>query len=190
MDFMEGLLTRRSVRKYDTSKKISKETIREIIKAAQYSPTAHNKQPWEFLVIDDREFLTNLRHIQRWTSFAKDADCVIIVCGDTEKSFSRSKEDESWSFFDVDCAIATQSLLLAAWSKGIGTCYCGAAPMQKVVDSLKEHLNLPENIRPFAIVTMGYPAETPKQPEDRYKPEKIHWGNWENTDMPVNTAAE
>ena len=75
MDFMEGLLTRRSVRKYDTSKKISKETIREIIKAAQYSPTAHNKQPWEFLVIDDREFLTNLRHIQRWTSFAKDADC-------------------------------------------------------------------------------------------------------------------
>lgn len=124
-------------------------------------------------MIDDREFLTNLRHIQRWTSFAKDADCVIIVCGDTEKSFSRSKEDESWSFIDVDCAIATQSLLLAAWSKGIGTCYCGAAPMQKVVDSLKEHLNLPENIRPFAIVTMGYPAETPKQPEGRYKPEKF-----------------
>ena len=172
MDFMEGLLTRRSVRKYDTSKKISKETIREIIKAAQYSPTAHNKQPWEFLVIDDREFLTNLRHIQRWTSF------------------SRSKEDESVSFMDFDCAIATQSLLLAAWSKGIGTCYCGAAPMQKVVDSLKEHLNLPENIRPFAIVTMGYPAETPKQPEGRYKPEKIHWGRWENTDAPVETAAE
>ena len=161
MELMEGLLTRRSVRQYDTSKKISKETIREIIKAAQYSPTAHNKQPWEFLVIDDREFLTNLRHIQRWTSFAKDADCVIIVCGDVEKSFSRNKEDEKWSFIDVDCAIATQSLMLAAWSKGIGTCYCGAAPMQRVVDSLKEHLNLPENIRPFAIVTMGYPLDQP-----------------------------
>ena len=50
--------------------------------------------------------------------------------------------------------------------------------------------NLPENIRPFAIVTMGYPAETPKQPEGRYKPEKIHWGCWENTDAPVETAAE
>ena len=45
-------------------------------------------------------------------------------------------------------------------------------------------------IRPFAIVTMGYPAETPKQPEGRYKPEKIHWGCWENTDAPVETAAE
>ena len=88
MDFMEGLLTRRSVRQYDTSKKISKETIREIIKAAQYSPTAHNKQPWEFLVIEDKEFLANLRHIQRWTSFAKDASCVVIVCGDIDKKFT------------------------------------------------------------------------------------------------------
>lgn len=190
MDFMEGLLTRRSVRQYDTSKKISKETIREIIKAAQYSPTAHNKQPWEFLVIEDKEFLANLRHIQRWTSFAKDASCVVIVCGDIDKSFSRHKEDETWTFIDVDCAIATQSLLLAAWAKGIGTCYCGAAPMQKVVDALKEHLNLPDNIRPFAIVPMGYPLEEPKQPDDRYKPEKIHWENWENTDAPSETAAE
>ena len=135
MELMEGLLTRRSVRQYDTSKKISKETIKEIIKAAQYSPTAHNKQPWEFLVIDDKEFLANLRHIQRWTSFAKDADCVVIVCGDIEKSFSRDKDNEKWSFIDVDCAIATQSMMLAAWAKGIGTCYCGAAPMQTVVVS-------------------------------------------------------
>lgn len=178
MELMEGLLTRRSVRQYDTSKKITKETLKEIIKAAQFSPTAHNKQPWEFLVIDDKEFLANLRHLQRWTSFAKDADCVIIVCGDTDRSFSRSKEDETWSFIDVDCAIATQSLMLAAWAKGIGSCYCGAAPMQRVVDALSEYLNLPANIRPFAIVPLGYPMEAPKQPDDRYDEGKIHWGKW------------
>lgn len=178
MELMEGLLTRRSVRQYDTSKKISKEILKEIIKAAQFSPTAHNKQPWEFLVIDDKEFLANLRHLQRWTSFAKDADCVIIVCGDTDRSFNRSKEDETWSFIDVDCAIATQSLMLAAWAKGIGSCYCGAAPMQRVVDALSEHLNLPANIRPFAIVPLGYPMEAPKQPDDRYDEGKIHWGKW------------
>ena len=177
MDLMEGLLTRRSVRKYQ-DKPIDKDTIREIIKAAQYSPTAHNRQPWEFLVVDDREILANLRHIQRWTSFAKDAACVVFVCGDIDKSFNRNKDDEKWSCIDVDCAIATENLMLAAWAKGIGSCYCGAAPMQKVVDALKEHLNLPDNIRPFAIVPMGYPAETPKQPEDRYNPDKIHWGKW------------
>lgn len=177
MELMEGLLTRRSVRKYQ-DKPIARETIEEIIKAAQFAPTAHNRQPWEFLVIDDREFLADLRHIQRWTSFAKDAACVVIVCGDIDKSFNRNKEDEKWSFIDVDCAIATENLMLAAWARGIGTCYCGAAPMQRVVDALKERLNLPDNIRPFAIVPMGYPAETPKQPEERYHPEKIHWGKW------------
>lgn len=177
MDLMEGLLTRRSIRKYQ-DKPIDKNTLEEIIKAAQYSPTAHNRQPWEFLVVDDKEVLANLRHIQRWTSFAKDAACVIFVCGDVDRSFNRDKEDEKWSFIDVDCAIATENLMLAAWSKGIGTCYCGAAPMQKVVDTLKDYLKLPENIRPFAIVPMGYPAEDPKQPEDRYNPDKIHWGKW------------
>ena len=177
MEMMEGLMTRRSVRKY-TDQKIDKATLTEIIRAAQYAPTAHNRQPWEFLVVDDREVLANLRHIQRWTSFAKDAACVVFVLGDVSQSFNRDKENEKWSFVDVDCAIATENLMLAAWAKGIGTCYCGAAPMQKVVDALKERLHLPDNIRPFAIVPMGYPAETPKQPEDRYHPEKIHWGKW------------
>lgn len=177
MDMMEGLMTRRSVRKY-TDQKIDKETITEILTAAQYAPTAHNKQPWEFLVVDDKEVLAHLRSIQRWTSFAKDAACVIFVCGDENQSFSRHKENETWSFVDVDCALATENLLLAAHAKGLGCCYCGAAPMQKVVEDLKEYLNLPENIRPFAIVTMGYPAETPKQPEGRFKEEKIHWGKY------------
>ena len=177
MELMEGLLTRRSIRKYQP-RPIAPEILQEIIKAAQYSPTAHNRQPWEFLVIDDRKVLAELRHIQRWTSFAKDAACVVLVCGDIEKSFSRDKEGEKWSFIDVDCAIATENLMLAAWAKGIGSCYCGAAPMQKVVDALKSTFNLPENIRPFAIVPLGYPAETPKQPDDRCHPEKIHWGKW------------
>ncbi|MBE6452784.1 MAG: nitroreductase family protein [Alphaproteobacteria bacterium] len=174
MELMEGILTRRSVRQYQ-DKKIDKETIKKIIRAAQYSPTAHNRQPWEFLVIEDKKFMEELRHIQRWTSFAKDASCVIIVCGDTDKSFSRDKDDEKWSFIDVDCAIATQSLMLAAWAEGIGTCYCGAAPMQKVVDALSKKLNLSPNIRPFAIVPMGYPLDAPKQPDNRYDETKIHW---------------
>lgn len=97
MEMMEGLMTRRSVRKY-TDQKIDKATLTEIIRAAQYAPTAHNRQPWEFLVVDDREVLANLRHIQRWTSFAKDAACVVFVLGDVSQSFNRDKENEKWSF--------------------------------------------------------------------------------------------
>lgn len=161
MEMMEGLMTRRSVRKY-TDQKIDKATLTEIIRAAQYAPTAHNRQPWEFLVVDDREVLANLRHIQRWTSFAKDAACVVFVLGDVSQSFNRDKENEKWSFVDVDCAIATENLMLAAWAKGIGTCYCGAAPMQRVVDDLKEYLKLPGQHPPVCHCDDGLSGRNPE----------------------------
>lgn len=178
MDLIEGILTRRSVRQFDTSKNISKADLEEVIRAAQYAPSAHNKQPWEFLVITDKEQMTALRKVQPWTSFAKDAAAVVLVCGNTEVSFSRHKEDESWTYADIDCALATENLMLAAHAKGIGSCFCGAAPMPKVIEGLQEMFTLPDNIRPLAIVVMGYPLEEPKQPAERYVPAKVHWDKW------------
>lgn len=178
MEMIEGILTRRSVRQFDTTKTISRTDLEEIIKAAQYAPSAHNKQPWEFLVVTDKEKMTALRKVQPWTSFAKDAAAVVLVCGDTDVSFSRNKETETWNYADIDCALATENLMLAAHAKGIGSCFCGAAPMPLVIDGLREAFALPENIRPLSIVVLGYPADEPKQPENRFKPEKIHWGNW------------
>lgn len=178
MDLSEGLLTRRSVRQFDVTKEISKVDLLEIIKAAQYAPSAHNKQPWEFLVITDKEKMSQLRHVQPWTSFAKDASAVVLVCGNTDEAFSRHKEDESWNYADIDCSLATQNLMLAAHAKGIGACFCGAAPMPKVIAGLQEMFALPHNVRPLSIVVLGYPKEEPKQPTDRFKPEKIHWGKW------------
>lgn len=170
---MEGLLTRRSVRQF-TDQQVSKETIEELIKAAQYAPTAHNKQPWEFLVIDDKETLAQLRTVQRFTSFAKDAAKVIMVCGNKDEAFQR----DEWNYLDIDCAAATQNLLLAAHAKGLGACWCGISPMTPTIEKVIEKFNLPENIKPFSFVVLGYQAAEPKQPEDRFKPEKIHWQKW------------
>ena len=178
MEVIDAIFTRRSVRQFDSSKEISREDLEEIIKAAQYAPSAHNMQPWEFLVITDKVQMAALRHVQPWTSFAKEASAVILVCGDTNQSFSRHKEDEIWNYSDIDCSLATQNLLLAAHAKGIGACFCGAAPMPKVISGLQEMFNLPESIRPLSIVILGYPKEEPKQPIDRFKPEKIHWEKW------------
>jgi len=178
MDTIQAILTRRSVRQFDSTKQISHEDLEEIIKAAQYAPSAHNMQPWEFLVITDKEKMANLRHIQPWTSFAKDASAVVLVCGDENQSFSRDKDDESWNYSDIDCSLATQNLLLAAHAKGIGACFCGAAPMPKVISGLQEMFSLSKNIRPLSIVVLGYPKDEPKQPTDRFKSAKIHWGKW------------
>ncbi len=178
MELLDGLKTRRSVRQYDVTKKIPHSDIEKILEAASYGPSAHNKQPWEFLVIEDVETLASLRSIQPWTSFAKNASCAIIVCSDTDVSFHRDKENEKWSYADVDGTIAAYGVLLAAHALGYGACFCGAAPMPLIIENLQKALNIPEQMRPIAIIPMGVPTENPKQPKDRYHPEKIHWEKW------------
>jgi len=173
MELYEGLLTRRSIRKYNPDKKLTKEQILELIRAASYAPSAHNKQPWHFLVIEDKEVLQGMRAIQPWTSFAKDAACVIMVCADEEETFHREKE--GWNYAQIDGSLAAQNLLLACHAKGLGACFCGAAPMPMVVNSLKEKFNMPETMLPIAIVTIGYPEEEPKTPHDRLNLDKVHW---------------
>lgn len=71
MELYEGLLTRRSIRKYNPEKKLTKDEILELIRAASYAPSAHNKQPWHFLVIQDAETLRTLRQIQPWDIFCQ-----------------------------------------------------------------------------------------------------------------------
>ena len=178
MDLMQGLLTRRSVRFFDTNKKVSKQDIEEVLRAASYAPSAHNKQPWEFLVLEDLSIMDKVKEFQPWTSFAKNASCVILVCANMDKSFHSKENEPYWSFSDVDCALATQNILLACHAKGLGACYCAATPIPSIVDGAKKLFNLPENIKPIAIVPIGYPAETPKQPEDRYVSSKVHWEKW------------
>lgn len=174
MELMEGLLTRRSIRKYQ-DKPISKDVLAQIIKAGQYAPSAHNTQPWEFLVIEDKEALKHFRVMQRSALFAENAAAVILVCGREDISFSRAKE--GWSYIDIDCSAATENILLAAHALGVGACWCGASPMTGPIAAIKEYFQLPENVKPFSIVVLGYPEETPKQPA-RDNPERIHWGKW------------
>lgn len=178
MELIDGLLTRRSVRLFDPDKKVSHQDIKEILRAASYAPSAHNKQPWEFMVIEDAEKRAGFRTVQPWTSFAKNASCVIVVCGNIQEAFHREKDNEKWDYADIDCSLAAQNLLLACHAKGLGACFCGASPMPSVTKAVSEYLNLPEHIRPVAIIPIGYPAETPKQPQDRYNPEKVHWEKW------------
>lgn len=178
MDLYQGLLTRRSVRQFDTTKKVSKEDIVDVIRAASYAPSAHNKQPWEFLVLEDVSIMEKVKEFQPWTTFAKNASCVILVCANTDVAFYNKGNNPYWSFSDIDCALATHNLLLACHSKGLGACYCAASPIPSIIAGAKSLFNLPENIKPVAIVPIGYPLEDPKQPEDRYVPSKVHWGKW------------
>ncbi|MFI3242341.1 MAG: nitroreductase family protein [Alphaproteobacteria bacterium] len=176
MELMEAILTRRSVRQYINNKPINKDDILTIIKAGQYAPSAHNKQGWEFLVIEDKETLEKIRRLQRQASFAKDCGAVILLCANTEIAFSREKE--GWSYEDIDCAACAQNMLLAAHSLGLGACWCGCSPMTHTIELTKQTFELPTNIKPFAFIVLGHKEIEDKQSPQRFFENKIHWKKW------------
>ncbi len=77
----------------------------------------------------------------------------------------------------VDCAAATQNILLAAHSLGLGACWLGLYPREGRMAGMKKLLHLPANIIPFAVVSLGYAAEI-KPKENRYNPARVHQNKW------------
>ncbi len=171
MDLEEGLLTRRSVRQFQSGKKISKQNLEDMLRAAMYAPSARNCQPWEFLVINDKNIFQEIMAIHPYCSFLADADLAVIVCG----NLSEQCDDNYWI---GDCAAATENLLLSVHAQDLGACWCGIYPVEERVKAFIKLFDLPKNIMPFALVVIGHPLQPAKQPKDRYNPEKVHYNGW------------
>ena len=170
--FLEaGLLTRRSVRQFEKGRTIPHQDIEDLLKIAMYAPSGYNKQPWEFVVVEDETLKEQITQIHPHASFLKDASAAIVVCGNTEEQL-----DEN--FWLLDTSAAAENLLLAIHGKGLGRCWCAVYPYEKRMKEFQEILNLPEHIKPNAMIVLGYPAKIPVQPKDRFKPEKIHYNRW------------
>jgi len=169
MNVMEAILTRRSIRKY-TGVLVSKDEIRQVIKAGAHAPSAMNLQPWNFFVVTEPALLQQLSDSHPYAKMMPQAGCCIVVCADKEKQSILGYAAE-------DCSAAIQNMLLAAKSMGLGTVWCGVYPMQARVDSVHELLQLPESIVPIGLVALGHPAEE-RQIEDRYDEKKVHWNQW------------
>lgn len=169
MDVIEALMTRRSVRNF-VYKPVTKETIETILKAGMHAPSARNRQPWHFYVITDREVLRMIPHYHPFATMAPEASLAIVVCADEEILPAA----ERWG---IDCAAATQNIMLAAHGLGLGSVWCGVYPDVDRQRELKNLLKLPDTIHPFSLVPIGYPAE-PLPEVDRFNPERIHTNQW------------
>ncbi|MBE6445009.1 MAG: nitroreductase family protein [Alphaproteobacteria bacterium] len=166
-----GLLTRRSVRQFQPNKKIPITDIDDVLKIAMYAPSGCNKQPWEFVVVDDEKQISEILKIHPHAQFLQDASAGIVICGDTEKQCGEG-------FWVVDCSAATQNLLLALHGKGMGGCWCAVYPDKKRMEDFAKLLKLPAHIKPLALVVAGYPSKIPQQPQDRFAKNKIHYNVW------------
>lgn len=169
MDTLEAIHTRRSIRKYQ-DKIISEEILTQLLKAAMAAPSARNQQPWEFVVITDVEIKEKIPAACPFAQMIVNAPLAILVCGNL-------KVETAQGYWVIDCAAATQNLLLGAHALGLGAVWTGVYPREERMDGLTELLALPEYILPHSLVVIGYPAQQPPQ-QDRFKPERIHYNGW------------
>lgn len=170
MNALEVILARRSVRSY-TSQEVDRTTVRLLLEAAVRAPTAQHKEPWAFVIIQDRSLLQRLsdrakplfiEEVRRvppehashafdlYTSpdfnMFYDAGMLIVICTNSNSLFSVA-----------DCWLAAENMMLAACAMGLGTCVIGA--VQPVLNSpeMKPQLNIPEEYLAVAPIIVGYP---------------------------------
>jgi nitroreductase len=161
---------RRSIRAY-TDEEVSDEDIERLIDAARWAPSAGNIQPWAFVVVKEAETKRKLLHAALNQTLIQEAPVVIVVCADAKRS-SRVYGSRGEKLYSIqDTAAATENILLAAQELGLSTCWVGAFREKEVAKAVKA----PRNLRPVAMVAVGYPAERPVAPQKRSFNEVVHY---------------
>jgi nitroreductase len=166
---MDAILNRKSIRKYKDTK-VTDEIVEELLKAAMAAPSAGNEQPWEFIVLRDKDIMQKITEVHPYSKMLLNTDVAIVVCGDEAK-------EKFKGYWVQDCSAATENILLAAEDKGLGAVWLGVYPEEDRVESIKKLLDLPESVTPLSIVPIGYPDED-KNTADRFNKERIHYDRW------------
>jgi len=166
---MKEIFSRASVRKFK-EKKVEETKVELLLRAAMAAPSAGNQQEWEFVIVTDRELLNKLSTTSPFASPLKNSQLAIVVLGNKE----RMKYPENW---EQDLGAATQNILLEAVHCGLGCVWLGIAPLQERINKVSQVLNLPANILPFSIVSIGYP-NSDVRPQDRFNQNYIHYNGY------------
>lgn len=170
METLDCIHSRASVREYK-SDPVPDAAISEIIEAATQAPSSGNVQDWEFVIVRTSEGRSALASAAFEQGFVAKAPVVIVVCSDTERISNAYGERGKTLYSVQNTAAAIQNLMLAAWDRGLGTCWVGAFSE----DAVRDAVVLPSNARPFAIITLGYPADRQAKPRRKPVDRVMHW---------------
>lgn len=166
---LEVIHNRKSVRHF-TDQPVSKKQLETLLRAGMAAPTAVNRQPWVFYVVTKREVLDKLSQQLPYAKMLSQAQAAIVVCGDMEKA-GNLKDKGYWV---QDCSAATENILLAAESIGLGAVWTASYPYDDRTETVSNALNLPENHVPLNVVPIGYPTGE-DMPKNKWIPENIIW---------------
>ncbi len=165
MDLLDAIHSRRSIRQF-TDAPVTDEQVETLLRAAMAAPSAHNQQPWRFVVVRDAEQRARLAEATHYASPFGRAALGIVVLGDT-------RGNKAPGYWVQDCAAAVENLLLAAQAIGLGAVWIGVHPTEANVGNVASIVGTPEGVVPFCMIAVGVPA-APGPVVDRFKPEFVH----------------
>ena len=171
---ISSIRNRRSIRKFSNTP-VEKEKLDIIVEAALRSPSSMGRDPWEFIVVEDKDVLSKLSLAKpHGSSFLKGAGLGIVVCADKNKS-------DVWI---EDTSIASAFVLLTAESLGLGACWIqirrrNHSDELTAAEYVSDILDIPDNFEVLSIIAAGYPGEE-KSPhkKETLKYERIHFNRY------------
>ncbi len=167
---MESILKRRSIRRYK-DEPVEPALVDQILEAAFSAPSSNNEQPWHFIVIRDRDKLAQVPTFHPYSAMIPKAQLAILVCADPSLA---NNNTEVWI---QDCSAATENLLIAVASLGLGAVWLGVHPSEERIVGCRNLFQIPDNIAPFALVPVGWPAEE-KGRAKRKTEGRVHYDRW------------
>lgn len=169
MDLLEVIRKRRSIRTFK-KQDLPQGTVEKLLDAARWAPSAGNVQPWEFVIASAEKTKQQLAHAAFNQKGLKEASIVIVVCADERRAFESYNVRGRSLHCLQDTAAAIQNILLTAYSLGLGSCWIGAFKE----DEVKKVVNAPAEMRPVALIPVGYPNESPSERNRRSVREIMH----------------
>jgi nitroreductase len=160
---------RRSVRQFQ-DKEVTKEQVHSILCAAMVSPSGNHVNPWEFVVVRDKEKLSKLGDCGQWQGFVKDCNVAIVI-------IAKESDTDMWL---EDCSVAGAHIYLETANQGLGSCWAkirgGNTPSgQDREEYVREILDIPSDYRVVSIMAIGHPAiQPPPHSEEEYDESKVH----------------
>ena len=161
MDALTAIAARRSVRKFN-SKPVPKDILEKIVDAGRLAPTARNEQPWEFIVVTDRDMLKKIGEITDNGKFIIDAGaCIAVICAATK-------------YYLEDGCAATENILIAATALGIQSCWV-AGDKKLYCQSILALLGVPPQYNLVSLLALGYADGEAKTYIKRALDRVLHW---------------
>lgn len=169
MDVFEAIYGRRSVRAF-SEKDVTGAQLIKILDAGRQAPSAGNLQPWELVIVRDSKRKMALAHAAFGQYFIAEAPVVVVVCVHPARSARRYGDRGVGLYCLQDTAAFIQNVLLASHAIGLGSCWVGAFDEARAAQVIEA----PDNIRPVAIIPIGFPAESPSAPPRRILEDIVH----------------